>query len=423
MAYAALYALAAFSIGRIHELFSFMAPLHPVLVIGVASTVLALLMPAGERHPVLAQREIRVVLALAGLAVWLAPLSVWPSGSARFLIDTYSKLVVFVVLIVALATSPGVVRNLIWSLLAGVGLLGAFTLTGASFTTSREYVVGRAYASDTYDPNDVAMIMVCALPLAVGAALAHRGLQRLLAAAVTITCVLATVMTVSRGGFIGLALVGMLLLFRVGTASRGTRVGILVVAVTLVAAAAPPSYWDVMATIWNPSLEGTGYVETGVYSRLELWLRGLDLFLTNALTGVGIGMYETASGATYGRQGGWVTAHNSFVQIAGELGIGGVALFAALLIMSVRNARLVQRWALEPVHPHDANDLRWMALAIELSLYAYIVVGFALSQAYAWILYFLIGTAAALRVQVERRRVPEASAALAERRISRYASA
>lgn len=405
MARLALYTLTALSIGRVHELFDVLTPLHIVLVIGVASIILALLTPADERHPVLAQREVRLVLALAGLAIWLTPLSVWPSGSVTFLIGTYSKLVVFVVLIVALATSPRVVRNLIWSVLAGVALLGAFTIAGTSLMTSRDYVAGRAYASETYDPNDVAMLMVCALPLAVGAALAHRGLHRLLAAAVTGTCVLATVMTVSRGGFIGLAFVGTLLLFRVGTASFGARLGMLAVMITLLAAAAPPRYWDVMSSIWSPSTaEAAGYVESGVYSRLELWQRGFDLFLENALTGVGIGMYDTADGLIYGRRGGWVTAHNSFLQLAGELGIGGITLFLALLVMSVRNARLVQRLTSGDEALHD---LHWMALAIELSLYTYMVVGFALSQAYAWMLYFLVGVATALRVQVQGRNNPD----------------
>lgn len=398
MAYAALYAFTAFSIGRVHELFGFLASLHPVLLIGGASIFLALFTPAHRRHPVLAQREVRLVLALAALAIWWTPSSVWPTGSLAFIIGTYSKLLVFVMLIVALATSPRVVRNLIWSVLVGVSLLGIFTIGGTSFMSAREYTLARAYASATYDPNDVAMIMVCALPLAVGAMLAHRGLARAPAAAMTMICVLATMMTVSRGGFVGLAFVGMLLLFRVGTASLGTRVVALAAMVILLAATAPPSYWDVMSTIWSPSAAEAGYVARGVYSRMELWQRGIDMFLNNAFTGVGIGMYDNADGLIYGRQGGWVTAHNSFLQVAVELGVGGLALFLALLIISVRNARLVQRLTLDDGGP---QSLHWMALATELSLYAYMVVGFALSQAYAWMLYFLVGLAAAMRAQVE----------------------
>jgi O-antigen ligase len=416
MARVSLYVLIVCDIGRIHELFDFLAPVRIVLVAGWACIFLTILMPPGQRQPVLVQREVRIVLALVGLATLLLPFSVWPGGSLSFLLDKYYKVVALFILIVALATDQRVIRNLVWAVLIGVGLLGVFTLRGDSIRTGSEYMMGRASAGVTYSSNDVALMMVCALPLAALGALAFRGGSRLIAGGVTAICITATIMTVSRGGFIGLAFVSVLLVLRMGSAAA--RFAVIAVMIGLFAAIAPLQYWDVMDTIWNPT--GMGYVGRGISSRVELWERGIDLVLGNPLVGVGIGVYYIADGLQYGRERGFVTAHNSFLQVAGELGTLGFALFVAMLVVSVHNVRRTGRAAKENA---ELGDLGWIAAAVEMSLYGYIVVGFALSQAYAPMLYFLVGMATALRLQVETSRWGPTAGVLRERLRSRAVSA
>jgi O-antigen ligase len=153
-----------------------------------------------------------------------------------------------------------------------------------------------------------------------------------------------------------------------------------------------------MSTIWRPT-SGGAYVESGLLPRVELWKRGVGFFLAAPLTGVGVGAFEVAEGRSHGGSGAWMTAHNSFVQLGAELGVFGFTLFLALIVLGIRDARRVVRAA-----KRDARlrPLTWVARAVEMSLYAYVVEGFALSQAYSPMLYFLIAVAVALRLQVER---------------------
>jgi O-antigen ligase len=167
--------------------------------------------------------------------------------------------------------------------------------------------------------------------------------------------------------------------------------------VALVAFATSDEYWSRMSTIWSP--KGGGYDESGIFTRLELWQHGVKLFMNNAVTGVGIGMYATAEGLSHGGRGRWTAAHNSFTQLATDLGVIGFALFVLTLVVAIRNARRAIRAARSA---GGLDDVAWLAPAVETSLYAYVVMGFALSQAYAAMLYFLIGAAAALRLVVER---------------------
>jgi len=396
MAHLVMFLYTAFYIGRIHELVAFLRPLRIVLLLGLLGIVLTLTLPRGKRNRVLRQPEVRVVVGLVAVAVLFAPFSLWPGGSASFLIDNFSRVVVFFFLIVALATSRQVIEHLVWSVLTGVALLGIFTIFwGASLSTDYG---GRAYASSTYDPNDDAMVMVCTLPLAAFAAIALRGVRRLLAIGAAIVCVLTILMTMSRGGFIGLVIVSVLLLFRLGKASLAPRVLILITVATFLAGAAPAKYWQVMATIWRPT-SGGAYVESGLLPRVELWKRGVGFFLAAPLTGVGVGAFEVAEGRSHGGSGAWMTAHNSFVQLGAELGVFGFTLFLTLIALGIRDARRVVRAAKRDVR---LRPLTWVARAVEMSLYAYVVEGFALSQAYSPMLYFLIALAVALRLQVER---------------------
>ncbi len=388
---ASLYIIIALVLGRIHEMFAFLTPLRPVMLVGAVCAISTVLASPTTRQPPLAQREVKLVLAMAALAIILVPFSAWPSGSIRFLVDSYGTLVLLV-LIIALAVTPVIIRSMVLAALIGEGLLGLFTL--ASVVTTHEHM--RAYASSTFDPNDVAMMMVLALPFAVLGTAALRGVHRLLAAGVAVICVLATVATVSRGGLIGLATVTILIVFRLRSVVARLLAGVVIV--LLLTVAAPAGYWNRMDTIWRTS--GTGYDERGVSTRVEVWQRGLSLFLRSPVTGVGIGAFEAATGAAYGRNGGWRAAHNSFIQVATELGIFGFVLFVWMLVASVRNARQAQRAANKDPALHD---LQWIAAAVEISLYAYVVTGFSLSMAYAAILSFLVGVAAALRLEVERQ--------------------
>ncbi|HEV8585521.1 MAG TPA: O-antigen ligase family protein [Methylomirabilota bacterium] len=398
MAHLVMCVYTAFYLGRIHELFEVLRPLRLVLLFGVLGVVLALALPPDRRNRVLRQPEVRLVLGMTAIAVLFAPFSAWPGGTWSFLLDTYSRAIIFLLLVVALATSTRVVKSLVWSVLVGIALLGLFTITGGS----EKLYAGRAFASTTYDPNDVAMMMVCTLPLAVFAGLALHGVRRVLAFGVACICVLATIMTMSRGGFIGLVFVSVVLLFRLGRASLAPRILILVTVGAFLAGAAPAKYWDLMATIWSPT-SGGEYVEGGILPRIELWKRGINLFLSDPVTGAGAGMYEVAEGLSHGGRGKWSAAHNSFIQIGTELGLAGLALFVALLALGLRNARRTIRAAGARAR---TQDIAWVARAVETALYAYVVEGFALSQAYSPMLYFLLGISVALRLLVARRPAP-----------------
>jgi hypothetical protein len=173
----------------------------------------------------------------------------------------------------------------------------------------------------------------------------------------------------------------ILLLFKDSDHSWVTKLAIISVLVFFFIQFAPDSYKERISTItseqdYNRTVEG---------GRVALWMNGIQLMLQNPITGVGAGAIETGLGDTFRV---WKTTHNSFIQIGAELGVGGLAMFIALLSTSISGSRKYQ------LQHRCANDLAgeyvWLAKALEVSLLGFCVVGFFLSWAYSPVLLFLV---------------------------------
>jgi O-antigen ligase len=415
LAHVSLYALTLLSIGRLHELVTVLESMRLVLIVSLVATASALLLARSDKHArIWNEREVRLVLGLYALAVVLTPFGVWPGGTLTFVTRPFLIVVLLFLLIVTVAASVRVVRGLVLSLLLAAAVLSLFTLAEAALVAD-----SRAYASKMYDPNDLAMVVDCVLPFAALGAFALRGRARWLAIAATGLGVIAVVKTLSRGGFIGLVVVAVLLLLRWQRVTLTRRVAMLAAAAIVGSLFVPTDYWYAMGTILNVvPPDDASYLEGGILARTEVWKQGLVVVQTYPLLGAGAGAFEIAEGLSHGGVGKWSAAHNSFIEIAGELGIGGLVIFVALLVLSIRNARAAARAARAN---RELASLEWIATAVEMSLYTYLVTGFALSQAYAAILYFLFGLATALRLLVHRhvRATAPAVAAVPVKRRSR----
>src|SRR4029450_1198479 len=119
-------------------------------------------------------------------------------------------------------------------------------------------------------------------------------------------------------------------------------------------------------------------------ARWQTWKKMTTLAINYLPFGSGAGTITTAEGKTHGGGVKWETAHNALLQIAVEMGIPGGAIFVTLLYGAIKSCRRLLRAA---SRRPELNKMTWMAHAVETSLYAYIIGAFALSQAYARILY------------------------------------
>jgi O-antigen ligase len=379
-------------------------------IFGMLALVVWFNMPGSlsEKVP-LDVKPIRYVLILLGLSVVTIPVGIWPGNSFTFLTGTYIKIVLLFLLIFWLCRSVRDIRRIIWGCGVALTVLVVSGLMSGNIGRPTGLATA-AYVSKTYDPNDMALVLVTMIPLLLYLFSTSGVLLKTVLVGLVLINLYGIVQTQSRGGFLALLVVGGLILYR-STLSRQQKLVIAVLAMIVFGILAGNSYWDRIRTIWDPQTE---YDRTAG-GRTELWKTGFMLMAMHPW-GVGIDGFVTAEGLSHGGSGKWSAPHNTFLQIGAELGIAGLIVFVLMLKWIFGELRAVQKASLQlsshlpsrKVEPGSnpprglirrraspnrdrLNNLVPLAAALQTSLVGFVVGGFFLSQAYGSLFYAILG--------------------------------
>ncbi len=375
------------NVSRIQELFLFLSPLRLGLISNFLVLFFVVIAPKQQQYThFLEIPQVKMVLAILALALLTVPFSVWPGQSFSFAIERFPRTILFFLVLIYAVNNFDALRKVVWTFIVGAFLLAFFTITmGTSHA-------GRMTASGTYDPNDIAMLFVIALPIVYFFMSSRKGVAKVILFGTLLTLLFAFILTVSRGGFLGLIVIALLILFKDKGRSWAVKISVLSMLTLAFVQFAPDTYWDRMKTITSED----DYNLTADYGRKQLWLRGLGLMLDNPVTGVGAGAFMTGLGYSFGDTGGkWLTAHNAFVQVGAELGVGGFVLFIMLIVTSLRLLRRLRKKYSSS--PGEFKNHLWLTTALEVSLWGYVATAMFLSAAYFAMFYFLIALCCILR--------------------------
>lgn len=339
----------------------------------------------------------RRILWLCGLAALSTLYSAWPGKSTSILFGTIAVWLAMLLLIFKTSSADGAIdrfiRALSWSAVALV--IGALW-QGAGDRLS-------FYSS--YDPNDLAFVLIVLLPIVLARWRMSRGLAWPFWLAVALASVWISLMTQSRGGLVGLIVTAAALVtigFWRRRVDRRSRVGQLIVGTMVVAAVAVPLYLALpesakqrFSTLQNISEDYN--VTSDRDGRLNVWKRGLRI-VADRPWGVGVGAYPVVE-MEYG--GRWKTAHNSLLQLTVELGVVAFVIYVAVFVRAWRVLGAMVRYDPGPDPVARASWDRWAITCQHLraSLVAILVAGFFLSQAYAYVSLVVFAVAAAIEAR------------------------
>jgi len=267
-----------------------------------------------------------------------------------------------------------------------------------------------------YDPNDLALILVTTLPIAIMQGLSspsrHWKTIYLLGGSFNIVGIIATQ---SRGGFLGLVAVGVFMLFiKLPGISKKKLILILSILATIFGTYLGAEYKERIRTILE---ESSSDLSAGS-GRIAVWERCLEIARDHPVLGVG----PDAFGAAYGHYietdkfsedlsrgalgGTWHTAHNSFLLVLTEMGVPGLLLFLAINIRSFRNSQKIKLLS----RSHDpALILSIQATSLQMALVGFLTCAFFLSQSYSSLIYlfcFLSGAMIRLSSTVKSTETP-----------------
>lgn len=393
------------SVWRFQELWPLLGKIRLSLVLELALVVALLADNSAIRgwHWVKSKLFVLPFVLLAIMVIGL-PTNLWPGWALTFITKDFGPTLV---LMAALARSPRDRRDLDW--VAFAHLVGATVYASWVFTFFSVGADGRLASLIYYDANDFGLLLDCTIPFAVY--FARPGVsapKRIFAIGALALFTAMLIKSGSRGGFLGFVAVMAFMAITFRAIPGRIRYGAIAVGLVVLVGLGSSKYWAMMQTILHPSTDYNLTADTG---RKAVWKRGIGYMLTHPITGVGAAAFGQAEGqlsetareyAAEGHGIKWSTAHNSFVLVGAELGVGGLVVFTAMLLVAFSQLNRIRRSTRGSPLRITADDGAF-AQMLTASLGGYCVAGFFVSAAYFSYLYVLIGLTIAQAAVLRRR--------------------
>lgn len=402
--------LTIITISRIHQHFPALSIFRPAMVLVGVAGIYAFLNPKQlAAESVLRTWPARVVVAFSVLACISVPFGISLGNSALFIIEDYSKVVMYAVLLILAVRNVRDLYTFVWAYVVSTGILVWMSLFvfGLSKAGSRTARLGNMYS---YDANDVGLVVLVGLGLTLLTLQTSGKVGRVVSGVILVGIGATIARTGSRGAFVGLLAVGMALLLLLKSVSMARRVGFVLVTALALALWAPEGYWDQMNTIKDPTQDYNWSSKDG---RKEVAMRGIEYMLNRPLFGLGINNFSKAecylSDKALDHVAGTglrcTAPHNSYVQAGAELGIPGLLLWCALLFGGIRGMLVLRRqfpvgWA---AGNSEERFLYLAPLYLAVAMVGFAVSSFFVSFAWADPVYYLAALMASMYSVAKRR--------------------
>ena len=405
--YFGLIIFTAFLYIRPGDLFPTLANLHITRLLGAFVFLALIFDKVGKKESIIKRSpQLRWLSILVLIMIFSIPSSIWPSNALKHTLS-FSKVFIGFLLIVNLISSVKRFRGITWIMvLSGlfVGVTAAMNyFQGANLANNYR---ARAIIHGMFsNPNDLALCFVMLIPFAYFLFLRNRVIfTRLLLGFSLIIFVSGAILTYSRSGALGLLAVVLLLFLR--SKSKMKAIIGLSVFILLFFSFAPPAYLERIKTITTSQQQ-----DVNTISRLDAWRAGIAM-MTQRPFGVGVGNFGEGFvthrlSASIDLPGMRRAAHNAFIQIGAETGIPGLIVYLLLIISTLKSLIKTRKISLKS-RTEEAKDIVCFADATLVSLVGFIVCVFFLSQAYNWILYYLVGFSVVLREFVKEKHYEKA---------------
>jgi putative inorganic carbon (hco3(-)) transporter len=339
------------------------AELSPTKAVGLLCVGSFMLNAFATRRRLLLDSSHAIVFALLAFAVVSATQARDATAAISVTLRYASFVALFVIVSQLAAEDHRFQRRVAWVLTAASAVAGLLAIQ--NFIGGDEYLATLPYS----DANETAYFLATTMPLAFWL-LAGRASFRPIVFIMIGTIGAAVLLSFSRGALVGLA-VGAI--WHAFTHRRHVPILVVGVLVGLVVA--------VGFARSDPRQVETGFelksqaASENVESRLENWEAAGRLAATHPI-GVGPGNFQAYYFEATGRPPsttGSLVVHNTYLEIAAELGVVAMGLFVAYLVMTFRRLAGAQRQRLGP------PDL---ASALTTSLVVAIVGGLFISEQY-----------------------------------------
>lgn len=383
-----------FLLGRPQDVLIFLQAVRPALVFTVVA--MAALVFGGRQQELsagLSMPESKRYLLFYLIMIVGVPFASHKGLAFGGVFQMYLINVLFFILLVSQVNSLQRLKTLVWVVCISTLMYSFFGGLLQGGGAGRFQAFGNAL-----DPNDTAYVLLSLFPLCLYFVRFDEGLlKKIVAVAAVFSAIAIILQTGSRGGFMGLGTVLLILLLtKAGSIGKGYKILFVVMLASTFLLMRDKIDVERYLTLTDVSSD---YNVSSAGGRIELWKSAIDLALANPITGVGVECYSFAhlqarqlAGESYLR---WQYTHNSFLQVAAEVGLVGFALFVLINLRSLFTFFRVSRIQLQS-QPREASEIRALGGLMLLGFAGLLVSGFFLSQGYSLFSTFYFALAAAM---------------------------
>jgi len=415
-----LFLLIVINVSRVHQAIAIVGKARPALTLVFLAGAFVLLRPkAASTAALFKTTEAKLIAALFVLACVSAVAGISLGNSAKFILENYVKVVIAAFLLLAGIRHTRDLYTLVFAYVAACGILAGMALFMFRLTRGAEDQVARLGKLYTFDANDIGVVLMVGLPLAILIFRHSTGLRKWLAIGVVMAIGASLARSGSRGALVGLVATGGFLLLALKTIPVWKRAAFVCAVGIGLAIAAPPGYWLQMKTILGYHHDYNWTSEDG---RRQLIVRGLGYMMSNPATGLGIYNFARAECLSdlsekvrnYVRGTGirCTAPHNTYIEVGAETGITGLVLWSLLVLCAPWRMRKLRRRLPAGWKRGDAEQ----RFLYDATLYLPVaVMGFAFTSffvTFAWIdiIYIVMVFQAGLTLVVKKRLAQEQGA-------------
>jgi O-antigen ligase len=408
----ALALLIVINVSRIHQHFSILAKFRPAMSLALLALGYAFLNPRQvQLKGVLRTKPAKLIVAMFILACISAPFGLSLGGSGRYVLESFSKVIVGAILLVAAIRNSRDLYTFVWAYVAGCGIIAWMSVFIFGMSRSGSLAV-RLDDLYTYDANDLGVVMLVGLGLTLLVLQLSKGWAKIAAIMTLLGIGITIARSGSRGALLGGIVTGLALLILVTSIPLWKRVAIILVTTVSLMVAAPPGYWEQMKTMLKPKEDYNWTASTG---RKEILKRGIGYMMRYPFFGLGINNFwrpecmDTRFERVQTQQAGkgirCTPPHNSYLQAGAELGIPGLTVWVMMIFGGIwRMLRIRKKMPSTWSRGSPEEQLLFHAPQyFAVSMVAFAITSFFVSFAWIDIVYMLTAFMAGLQIAIERR--------------------
>lgn len=379
-------------IGRPQDLLIFLQPLRPALLLTALTLGAIFFTGHGQKFSaVFSMAETKRYLLFYFIMILGIPFAYHRGIAFEAVLIKYLPNILFYLVLITEVDSLKKLKSLILVICFSILLLNFFGYMYGISVEGRFRIIG-----SPFDPNDIAYLLVSLCPLALFYLQLNQGILIRLFGGIVFSSSLALILlTGSRGGLVALGAVFIvMLLTKIGGMKKSNKMVFIGFSVAILFLLGDKINLERYLSLTEI---GSDYNISDEFGRMKIWEFGFAMIIGNPITGVGVDCFAMAIGYMRENMGlipRWQVAHNSFLQIASEVGLFGFIVFFVIIVRSLTTFLRASKIA---DSNHEANEIRVLGGLTFLSFLGHLIAANFLTQGYS--IYFTLFFALAAIIQ------------------------